>query len=71
MSDGPSDWSPSPDLMTRLTEMGISASMARSALYNTGNSSVEVAIAWIFENGDHAVGPEAGAGDGAMSSAGK
>lgn len=70
MSDGPPDWTPSPELMTWLTEMGISVAVAKNALYNTGNSSVEVAIAWIFENGD-ALGPEAGAGDSAMSSAGK
>lgn len=59
--------------MTRLMEMGISSPTAKNALYNTGNSSVEVAIAWIFENGDHVVVPESGDGAeaAAMSSAGE
>ena len=47
-----SDWSPNRELLSQLTEMGISGSDARKALFQTGNSSAEVAIAWIFEHPD-------------------
>lgn len=45
-------WSPNQDLLNQLTDMGISSVAAKKALYYTGNSSVEVAAAWIFENPD-------------------
>ena len=45
-------WSPNQDLLDQLTDMGISSVAAKKALYYTGNSSVEVAAAWIFENPD-------------------
>jgi uncharacterized UBP type Zn finger protein len=38
--------------MSQLTEMGITDVAAKKALFHTGNSSAEVAIAWIFENPD-------------------
>ena len=46
------EWSPNKELMNQLTEMGITHVAAKKALFHTGNSSAEVAIAWIFENPD-------------------
>lgn len=46
------EWHPNQELLAQLTEMGISTVAAKKALYFTGNSSVEVAAAWIFENPD-------------------
>lgn len=43
-------WSANKELLEQLIEMGISSVAAKKALYHTGNSSVEVAAAWIFED---------------------
>lgn len=45
-------WRVNKELMDKLIEMGISSVAAKKALFYTGNSSVEVAAAWIFENPD-------------------
>lgn len=52
ISNSQQEWTPNKELMDQLTEMGISAVAAKKALFHTGNSSAEVAIAWIFENPD-------------------
>lgn len=44
------NWTPNVQLMMALTEMGISRVAAKKALFYTGNSSAELATAWIFEN---------------------
>jgi len=43
-------WSPNPDAMKMMLEMGISENAARRALYNTGNESAELAAGWVFDN---------------------
>lgn len=48
----PSVWEPDQDLMSTLLEMGINAVAAKKALFHTGNSSAEVAVAWIYDNTD-------------------
>lgn len=45
-------WTVNKELMEKLVEMGIASVTAKKALYYTGNSSVEVAAAWIYENPD-------------------
>lgn len=50
LSQSLAKWEPNADLMAVLTEMGIGTVAAKKALYYTGNSSAEVATAWIFEN---------------------
>ncbi|XP_054157011.1 peptidyl-tRNA hydrolase 2, mitochondrial-like [Oppia nitens] len=42
-------WRPNPELMTQLTDMGISAVAAKKALYYTDNQSIELATNWIFD----------------------
>ena len=46
-------WSPDPQMMSALTDMGISAVAAKKALFYTANQSVESATNWIFENPDN------------------
>lgn len=46
-------WSPDQQMMSTLTDMGISAVAAKKALYYTGNQSIESATNWIFENPDN------------------
>ncbi|KAJ6223661.1 hypothetical protein RDWZM_002206 [Blomia tropicalis] len=45
-------WKPDEKIVSSLTLMGISPTMAEKALYYTKNVSAEVAIEWIFENQD-------------------
>ncbi|KAK4023444.1 probable peptidyl-tRNA hydrolase 2 [Daphnia magna] len=45
-------WKPNEDFVSVLLSMGISRNVAERALLNTGNSSAEIAAAWIFDNPD-------------------
>lgn len=43
-------WKPNKECLELIIGMGISENAARRALYYTGNSNAELAIAWVFEN---------------------
>ena len=43
-------WEPNPECMQMMLSMGISDNAAKRALYNTGNDSADLAVAWVFDN---------------------
>ncbi|XP_057367622.1 probable peptidyl-tRNA hydrolase 2 [Daphnia carinata] len=45
-------WKPNEDFVSILLSMGISRNVAERALLNTGNSSAEMAAAWVFDHPD-------------------
>ncbi|KAI8478708.1 PREDICTED: probable peptidyl-tRNA hydrolase 2 [Branchiostoma belcheri] len=52
------EWTPNPEVMKQLTAMGIDQKDAENALFYTGNSSAEIALAWLFDPGQSLEGEE-------------